>query len=179
MSLFVTLLGACAQMSAKTSPTKAAEPEHAQEVYQPPATTRAPDPDGVVMLLRFAQNYAAMTPEAQKREYAQVSARRKTEFSRMQLVMMALLGRQRDDAKAQALLEEHLKAADSRDDGLRYLAVALKGLLANQPKPDDTVAQLTQKLKDEQKRADMLQHKLDELLAVEKTMDDRRESPTK
>jgi hypothetical protein len=34
-------------------------------------------------------------------------------------------------------------------------------------------------MKDEQKRADALQHKLDELLAVEKAMNDRRGGPQK
>jgi hypothetical protein len=129
----------------------------------------------IAMLLKFSQVYAAMSPELQRRTYAQVNARRKDEYSRMQLAIMALQARPRDDARIVAMLNEHLRAIDSRDESLRSLAVLMKTALTPQPKPDDTVAQVTQKLKDEQKRADMLQRKLDELLAVDKAVSDRHE----
>lgn len=136
------------------------------------------EPNSVAALMKFAQAYAALSPEMQRREYAQLSARRKTEYSRMQLATMAMMTKPRDDAKVVALLDEHLKAFDSRDEDLRGLAGLLKAALTGQNKSDET-AQLTQKLKDEQKRADMLQRKLDELLAVEKTMSDRHEAQPK
>ena len=132
-------------------------------------------------LMKFAQNYSEMSAEAQKREYGQINAKRKSEFGRMQMVIMSVLpsSRFRDDARAITLLDEHLKAPDSRDEGLRTLAIMIKGLLTAQSKQDESVTQLMQKLKDEQKRADTLQHKLDELLAVEKTMYDRHEAQPK
>jgi hypothetical protein len=129
----------------------------------------------IAMLLKFSQVYAAMSPDLQRRTYLQVNARRKDEYSRMQIAIMALLARPRDDARVIALLNEHLKAIDSRDENLRSLAVLIKTALTLQAKPDDAVAQLTQRLKDEQKRADMLQRKLDELLAVDKAVSDRHE----
>jgi hypothetical protein len=120
-----------------------------------------------------------MPAEAQKREFAQVSAKRRTEYTRMQLALMAIMpaSRYRDIARAQTILDEHLKAPDSKDEGLRSLAMLLKNLLADQQKQEDTMQQFAQKLKDEQQRTDMLQKKLDQLLAVEKTMNERR--PTK
>lgn len=157
------LLTACAQSPLRTQAQSPAEPGN------------------VNMLMKFAQSYSALPAEAQKREYGQINARRKGEYSRMQMVMMAVLpgSRYKDDARAMALLDEHLKAPDSRDEGLRTLAGVIKALLAAPPKQEENVAQLMQKLKDEQKRADMLQHKLDELLAVEKTMYDRHEAQPK
>lgn len=134
-----------------------------------------PTDSNIAMLLKFSQVYAAMSPELQRRTYLQVNARRKDEYSRMQIVVMALLARPRDDARVIALLNEHLKAIDSRDESLRSLAALIKTALTPQVKPDDATAQLTQKLKDEQKRADMLQRKLDELLAVDKAVSDRHE----
>lgn len=132
------------------------------------------DSNSIAVLAKLAQSFASASPEAQKREYAQFGAKRRSELSRMQLATMAILMKPRDDARAMALLDEELKAADSRDEDLRSLAVLLKAMLAAQPKPEDN-AQLMQKLKDEQKRGDMLQRKLDELMAVEKAMSDRRE----
>lgn len=91
-----------------------------------------------------------------------------------------MLARPRDDARVIAMLDECLKASDSRDEDLRALATLLKtALTGGQSRPDDNTAQLMQRLKDEQKRADMLQRKLDELLAVEKAMSDRHEAQPK
>lgn len=159
------LLTACAQSPPKAS-TQAQAPVEAGTVNT---------------LMKFAQSYAAMPAEAQKREFGLIGAKRKNEYSRMQMVLMTMLpgSRLKDDARALALLEEHLKAPDSRDEGLRTLAGMLKAMLTAQQKQDENVAQLMQKIKDEQKRADMLQYKLDELLAVEKTMYDRHEAPPK
>jgi predicted nucleic acid-binding protein len=94
--------------------------------------------------------------------------------------------RVRDVTRAQSLLDEHLNAADSKDDGLRSLATLLKNqlneqqkLVIEQQKLEDTASQMTQKLKDEQKKSETLQRKLDELIAVEKAMTDRIQAPAK
>ncbi len=142
--------------------------------------TSAADTGNVNALMKFAKSYAEMPAEAQKREYNQLNSRRRNEYSRMQLVMASLMpgSRYRDEARAQVLLDEHLKATDSHDEGLRSLATLLRNMLAGQARNEEN-ALLMQKYKDEQKRADMLQHKIDELLAVEKTMSDRHEAQPK
>lgn len=88
-------------------------------------------------------------------------------------------GRFRDLARALALVDEHLKAPDSKDEGLRSLATILKGQLGEQQKLEDALAPAAQKLKDEQKKSEALQRKLDELLAVEKAMSDRHMNQAK
>jgi hypothetical protein len=163
----VSLLAACALQPEK-APTAAVK----TPVEEQPLAQSA----GAGSLLKYAQSYAAMPAEAQKREFAQVSAKRRTEYTRMQLALMAIMpaSRYRDIARAQTILDEHLKAPDSKDEGLRSLAMLLKNLLADQQKQEDTMQQFAQKLKDEQQRTEMLQKKLDQLLAVEKTMNERR-----
>ena len=136
-----------------------------------------PAPDSVETLLKFAQAYAALPADAQKREYTRLTGQRKTEVSRMQLALIASAGgsRYRDLARAQALLDEHLKAADSKDEGIRTLAWLLKAHVTEQQKTEDALLAMGQKVKDEQKKSDSLQRKLDELLAVEKTMNERNQ----
>lgn len=166
--VFCLLLVGCAQLTARPS----APAQAAARAEPVPAISRVTSVD---TLLRYVQTFNAMTAELQKREYANISNQRRTEFSRMQLALIHGLstGRYHDTARAQALVEEHLKAPDSRDEGLRSLAAIMKRQLNEQRKLEDTLATLVQKLKDEQKNSDTLQRKLDELLAVEKAMSDR------
>jgi hypothetical protein len=179
-------LTACAQIQAKTSTTTKSPVEEkgttpttkspVEEKSQNPPVLDNEQSGGVYSLLKFSQAFSALPADAQKREYTKLISKRKNEYTRMQLAMMAMLpsSRYRDNAHALALFDEHLKATDSRDEGLRAFAGLMKNQLLDQQKQEDTLSQLTEKMKDEQKRADTLQHKLDELLAVEKAMNDRR-----
>lgn len=175
-------LSACAAFNTRPATTTATPPQ----IAQAPATA-VQEPSQTAALLRFAHDFAALSPEAQKREYNQIHSARRSETSRMQLVMISVVpgSRYKDDARATALVDEYLKS-DGRDEGLRTLATTLKSLLAaprqetrTDPRQEENMALLMQKLKDEQKRADTLQRKLDELLAVEKTLYDRRENQPK
>lgn len=182
----LVLLTACAQIQGRTSSTTKVPAEEkrassttqaiVEEKRQTPTLLDNEQPGSVYTLLKFSQAFSALSADAQKREYTQVISKRKGEYTRMQLAMMAILpgSRYRDNVRALALLDEHLKATDSRDEGLRAFAGLMKNQLLDQQKQEDNLSQLTQKMKDEQKRADTLQHKLDELLDVEKTMNDRR-----
>jgi hypothetical protein len=166
----LVLLTACAQQQQKSGST--AKPAVEEKGISLPSPEIG-QTSSVYSLLKYSQAFSTLPADAQKREFTQLSGKRKTEYLRMQLAMIAMLpgSRYRDNARALALLDEHLKAADSRDEGLRTFAGLMKNQLLDQQKQEDT---LTQKMKDEQKRADTLQHKLDELLAVEKALNDRR-----
>lgn len=130
------------------------------------------------MLLRFVQTFNSLSSDLQKKEYANINSQRRTEYSRMQLALIHSMpgSRFREVTRAQALVDEQLKSPESRDEGLRSLALILKSQLNEQQKQEDTSASLLQKLKDEQKKSEALQHKLDELLAVEKTMTERHQT---
>jgi predicted ribosome quality control (RQC) complex YloA/Tae2 family protein len=177
---FIAFAG-CAQHAVKSLPQESTGPrfESSSTVVRPGQTD---------MLLKYMQIFNAMSADKQKRELASMSGLRRTEYSRMQLVLIHGQpgSRFRDIARAQSLLDEHLKAADSKDEGLRNLAILLKNqlteqqkLMNEQQKLEDTASQMTQKLKDEQKKSETLQRKLDELLAVEKAMTDRQQGQPK
>jgi hypothetical protein len=163
------VLAGCSQPPAR--PTTIAKPVDKHDAY--PLASAG---DNVTTLLKYADAFGKMSLEAQKREFVRISAQPRTESTRMQLALVSALpsSRYRDPERALALLEESLKAPDGRDEGLRALALLMKQLLTTQQKQEELSIQLTQKLKDEQKRSDTLQQKLEELMAVEKTLNERR-----
>jgi hypothetical protein len=172
--VFCLILSGCAQLAPKTLAVKPAPQGEPVPVITRPALTD--------MLLKFIQTFNALSADLQKKEVANINTQPRTEYSRMQLALIAGLpgSRSRDIARAQLLIDEHLKAPDSKDEGLRNLAMILKKqlaeqqkLLAEQQKLEETIPSLTQKFKDEQKKSETLQQKLDELLAVEKAMTER------
>lgn len=122
-------------------------------------------------LLDYALRYSQLSAEAQKKEVAQLTQALAAGKANTNIRMKAALvyglpaSRFRDQAKSQLLLEDllHEKALDS---DTKALATILQDFL-------DENAKLLQKNKDEQKRADSLQQKLDELKNIEKTMGER------
>lgn len=122
-------------------------------------------------LLDYALRYSQLSAEAQKKEVAQLTQALAAGKANTNIRMKAALvyglpaSRFRDQAKSQLLLEDllHEKALDS---DTKALATILQDFL-------DENAKLLQKNKDEQKRADGLQQKLDELKNIEKTMGER------
>ncbi len=132
-------------------------------------------------LLSYVQAFNLLAANLQKKEYTNINTQQRTEYSRMQLVMITGLpgSRFRDVGRAQSLIDEHLKSPDSHDEGLRSLALIMKSQLAEQQRLEEALPSLTQKLADEQKKTESLQRKLDELLAVEKAMTERRRSQPK
>lgn len=178
--LILASLASCAQQPPKSVTARPAPRE------EPIAAISRTVP--VDNLLRFIQTFNTWPADVQKKEVANINSQPRTEYNRMQLALITGLSgsRFRDPARAQALLDEHLKAPDSKDEGLRSLALMLKKQLAEQQKffteqqkLEDTVTALTQKLKDEQKKSEALQLKLDELLAIEKAMSERRQNQSK
>jgi hypothetical protein len=172
------LLSACAQISKNTGPetSKNSCPETLN--YSCPETprnssTRIFDNQHATgnELLDYALRYSQLSAEAQKKELAQLTQALAASKVNMNIRMKAALiyglpaSRFRDQAKSQLLLEDllHDKAIDS---DTKALATILQDFL-------DENAKLLQKNKDEQKRADGLQQKLDELKNIEKTMGER------
>lgn len=123
-------------------------------------------------LFRYVQRFNALPAETQKKQFSGLNAQRRTEFGRMQLALICSQPGSRyfDASRAQLLLEEHLKSPESKDEGLRMLAAILKNQLGSQRRADEATLQL----KDEQKKSEDLQRKLDELLAIEKSINERQ-----
>ena len=164
------LLGACTQLSKNTcpEPPKTNCPEAPRN-----SSTRFLDNQRATgsELLDYALRYSQLSAEAQKKEVVQVNQALAAGKANTNIRMKAALiyglpaSHFRDQAKSQLILEDllHEKALDG---DTKALATILQDTL-------DENSKLSQKSKDEQKRADGLQQKLDELKNIEKSMGDR------
>jgi hypothetical protein len=122
-------------------------------------------------LLGYSQRFGNMSAEAQKKELSQLQqalALDKNEAnSRIKLAMVYSLpsSRYRDLAKANTMLDDLLRDKSNRND-VNALAWLLKDFVTESNK-------LGQKARDEQKRSELLQQKLDSLRNIEKSMGER------
>lgn len=117
----------------------------------------------VVELVGYAQRFAAMSAEEQRREYIAVNqqfGKDKTAYNRLRLaLLLATPGASvHDDARAAALLEP-LVTRNEAASPLRSLGALL-------------YAQISERGR-EQKRAEQMRDQLDELKAVERTLIER------
>jgi hypothetical protein len=113
-------------------------------------------------LLAECQRLSSLGPEEQKHEYASVNqllARNKSDSLRIKLAVLLTLPAQQDDTKALALLEG-VAGKTPTASPLKQLAA----LLATQ------LAERIRQIREEQKRAEQLQQKLDGLKAIEKSL---------
>lgn len=163
------LLSACAQIFKNTCPDtgRSSCPETSRNSTRILDNQRATGSE----LLDYALRYSQFSAEAQKKEITQVTQALAVGKANANIRMKAALiyglpaSHFRDQAKSQLILEDllHEKALDS---DTKALATILQDTL-------DENSKLSQKSKDEQKRADGLQQKLDELKNIEKSMGER------
>ncbi len=122
-------------------------------------------------------------------ELAQELATAKLEFekeksglNRMQFAMLLSVpgAAFRDDHAAANLLQHFLKDKNAEDSPLRPLAVLLNSQLSDSHKLEEALQQQTAKTKEEQRKSDALQQKLEALLEMEMKMLEREQTiPTK
>ncbi len=146
------------------------------EVKPEPPPPPPPEPPQTELNRLLAQSEAVRrmpgAEAAKELEQArQAFNRSKTEYNRLQYAMLSLLPSAGgpDDAKAAALLEPLLKDKSSPSNGLRAFAAFLYFQIAENRKMEE-------RMREEQKRADSLQEKLDALKEVEKSLIDREQS---
>lgn len=150
------------------------------EVRPEPPPTPSPPPEAapaeVDRLLVQSENVRRMQASDAARELEQARQafnRARTDYNRVQLALLSLLPNTggRDEARALALLEPLSRdvSKDKSAGALRALATLLYNQITEARKIDE-------KMKEEQKRADSLQQKLDALKQVEKSLLDREQS---
>jgi hypothetical protein len=108
--------------------------------------------------------------------------REKTELGRVQLAMILSLPNAafRDDHAANQLLVPYVKDRSLEQSALRPLALLLHAQLAENRKADEALQQQAAKTREEQRRAEALQQKLEALLEMEMKMLEREQTiPTK
>lgn len=155
----------------------------------PSKTVNAPTPIIVVRadneILAYALNYGALSAEEQRKEFALVmqalNRDKKNMTNRMKaaLVLSLPASRQRDNARALALLDEIQRDGDA-DPDTKAISALLKEYVSERQKLEENAAKLGAKHNDDQKRlealqlkADGLQQKLDDLKNIEKTLTNR------
>lgn len=157
----VAMLAACMHVPQTQPPDTVSEVSHTGHVAQ----------SSTDQLFSYLRGFIEWPPEVQKSELAKLNqelSRNKTDVNnRMKLAMLyaAPTSRIRDESKAQVLLDE-LQKDKNLDNSHKALVNLLRDFLQETGKH-------AQKSRDEQKRADALQQKLDELKNIEKTMVDR------
>lgn len=131
--------------------------------------------------LRYFSRIRGLQSEELSREHAAailVLTKQKTATNRIKLAFLLCLPNAnfRDDARASALLAEVLD--DKKENvSLGNLAALLIYQISEQKRQDERYQKANQSLKDEQKRADQLEQKLDALKNIEKSII-QRESKT-
>lgn len=129
-------------------------------------------------LLIYVKRFGDLSAEEQKKEFLQVTQAlnrdRKDILNRLKAALVYGLpaSRHRDTARARTLLSE-LQREKGLDENVAALVAILKEYLDDRQKLEENATALAQKAKDEQRRADDLQRKLDALKNIEKTMIER------
>jgi hypothetical protein len=135
-------------------------------------------------LLVYAKHFEELSADNQKKEYMQatqdLSRNRKDPLIRLKTALIYALpaSKQRDNARAIALLSE-LQREKLPEEDIAGLVTILKEYVEDRQRNDDNAAKLAQKIKDEQRRADDLQTKLDALKNIDKTMIERGQGSSK
>jgi len=184
----VLALTGCGQ--APTKPGAVTKPSEPAKVETPPSVERPQSTPAVIPgmgdrernaddeLLIYAKHFGELSVENQKKEYNQVmqslSRNKKDFFNRLKAALIYSLpnSRLRDNARAQPLLADLLREKPAEDDISALLSI-LKDFVEERQRIEEGANKTAQKLKDEQRRADELQQKLDALKNIEKTMIER------
>lgn len=183
--LILLLLAGCTAAPKRPAPPPAERPRAETTPPERPATT--PPPASMTFdrerhaddeLLVYARRLIEMSPENQKKEQAQImqalGRNKKDSFNRLKAALIYSLAgsRYRDNARALSMIAE-LQRDKPMEDDLGALVALLKDFVEDRQKLEEQAARLAQKARDEQRRADDLQLKLDALKNIEKTLIDR------
>ena len=180
----LALVWACAATKPAVPPPGPVPPEPAPVLVEPPPPEVKPEPPPPPEPQQSELNRLLIQSESVRRmpaadaakelEHArQAFGRSKTDYNRLLYAVLLLLPSAGgpDDAKAGGLLEPMLK--DRGSNGLRAFAAFLYFQIAENRKMEE-------RMREEQKRADALQEKLEALKEVEKNLLDREQpSPRK
>lgn len=139
-------------------------------------------PDGGV--LAFSRHFGTLPAEGQKKEYAHImqalSRSKQDPVLRMKAALIYSLpaSRHRDTERALTLLDTLQRDMHIAPEA-RALAGLLKDYVSERQKLENNAARAGHKAAEEQKRAEGLQQKLDELKNIEKAMTERYQTRPK
>lgn len=170
MKTRILLLLCCALLAAcATAPSSKPAPESAAQPI-PLIALRAAS-GAIDALLAYHQWLRELTPAELAKEQAVLHAQPKTVQSALKKSMLLALNRNNDDlARAQALIDGVLKSPEPDALGLRPLAQMLAVHYAEMRRLGDQLDKASQQAKDNQRRSEQLNDKLEALKAIERTL---------
>lgn len=168
--LLSALLSACAtppppptEPPPPLPPTVASTPEPVADV---PIT-----PSGVEILLAYHQNLRALNPAEIARELTNLNSQAKTPMLAMRKAMALSMSRATNDlALAQIHLDSVLSGTDQDAEALKPLARLLGTQWSEQRRLSDSLDRLGSQARDNQRKTDQLNEKLEALKAIERTL---------
>lgn len=168
-SMCAALFVACAV----TQPPRAPAPP-----LLPPPEVRTSDAD---RLLKYYHRVLSLKGGDLAREYErarQAFERESSDVHRIQLAMLLSMpsANFRDDSAAIGLLQPVLKEQRGEESSLRPLALLMQSYILEVRRVEDALQTQTSKLRDEQRRGEALQQKLEALLEMEMKMIEREQS---
>jgi hypothetical protein len=140
-----------------------------------------PTQSEVERLLGYYDRVAKLRSAELAREYEtarKAFEQEQSEGNRMQLAMLLSLPQAsfRDDATALGLVQAWTRDRSLAESSLRPLAVLLQAHLTETRRVEDTLQAQSVKLRDEQRKAEALQQKLEALLEMEMKMIEREQA---
>jgi len=150
----------------------------------PARSATAPMPSDLDRIAKFYDRLIPMKSGELARELdssREAFEKDKSDFNRLQLaLLLSLPGTTfRDDNAALALLNAFVKDKSPEGSTLRPLAILLHSELLELRRIDEALLQQAAKLKDEQRRSEALQQKLDAILEMEMKMIEREQNVPK
>lgn len=138
----------------------------------------------VEALLDYYQRLTRLQGPELAKEYErarQSYARARSDYNRLQLALHGALPGAGPEEQVQSLnlLEPLVKSNDQKNGDLRRLALLLHGLIQEHRRLAEGLNAASQKAKEEQKRAEDLQQKLDAIKSIEKTLIEREQQMRK
>jgi hypothetical protein len=173
-ALLAALLGGCALP--EEQPAAPVGPERGKTVQPPP-----PSPRGVPELLDYYDGLRRTDAATRAREndrVKQVFAQQQSAYAAVQMALFGALPGADADQQAQALtlLEPVARDERPRDRELQRFAALLLASLQEQKRLAEAAAGANQRAREESRRADDLQQKLDALKSIEKRLIERDQS---
>lgn len=134
----------------------------------------------VALVLAFFQRIRGLPADSLAAEYAlatQALAKQRSDTNRLRLALLLSLPNTafRDDGRATSLAEETL-ANKAMDAELKLLALYIAAVAGEQKRQEDRYQAISQKLKEEERRAEARQQKLDALKTIEKDLINREQT---
>ncbi len=138
----------------------------------------------VESLLDYYERLTKLSGPELAKEYErarQTYARARSDYNRLQLALHGALpgAGPEDQIQSLNLLEPLVKSNDQKNGDLRRLALLLHGLIQEHRRLAEGLSAASQKAKEEQKRAEDLQQKLDAIKSIEKNLIEREQQMRK